>query len=331
MLFYPGTTIHRYGASMQKEVTGMVTEYAREQFIQASAFLPRHLRATLCCLPEQLQSSAEEIRLRIGRPMTLVTARDEISTGSIISANDLSLTIEITSQRSAYTVLDQVKNGYVAIRGGHRLGICGTGVVKNGEITNLRQISSLSLRVAREFPGASAAVLGKLQEGGQLLSTLIISPPGKGKTTLLRDLIRCVSDGQGILPHRVSVADERGELAAMYGGEPGMNIGARTDVVDGCSKAAAMLMLLRGMNPQVIAADEITAPEDVEALELATGCGVALLATAHAGSPEDLCKRGLYRRLMEQGTFQRIVSIDLVDGKRVYQVSKPEECLCCIR
>ena len=307
----------------------MVTEYAREQFIQAAAFLPRHLRGALANLPDELQSKAEEIRLRAGRPLTLVTAGEEISTGSVISTQDLELTMEIASQCSVYTVLDQVKNGYVALRGGHRLGICGTGVIKNGEIENLRRVSSLSLRVAREFPGVGASVLAELQEKGVFQSTLIISPPGKGKTTLLRELIRCISDGQGIPPHRVGVADERGELAAMYGGEPGMNIGARTDIMDGCAKAAAMLMLLRGMNPQVIAADEITDPEDIRAMELATGCGVSLLATAHAGSLEDLCRRGLYRRLMEQGIFQRILSIDVIDGKRNYRVNRPEESLCC--
>lgn len=308
----------------------MVTEYARDQFIQAAAFLPRHLRAALMGLPNELQSGAEEIRLRIGRPMTLVTTKGEISTGSVVSGEDLALTIEIASQCSAYAVLDQVKNGYVAVRGGHRLGICGTGVVKNGEITNLRQISSLSLRVAREFPGVGGKILEKLQEKGKLQSTLIISAPGRGKTTLLRDLIRCISDGQGIAPHRVGVADERGELAAMYNGEPGMNIGARTDVVDGCSKAAAMLMLLRGMNPQVIAADEITSPEDAAAIELILGCGVCLLATAHAGSLEDLCKRELYRKLIRHRAFDRIIFIDVMDGKRVYEVSRPEEFLCCI-
>lgn len=308
----------------------MLTEYAREQFLQASAFLPRHLRSTLSGLPPRLQSRAEEIRLRVGRPMTLATAEEEIPTGSVITGEDLALTLEIASQCSAYAVLEQVKNGYVAVRGGHRLGLCGTGVVKNGEVANLRQISSLSLRVAREFPGVGGGVLGELQENGQLQSTLIVSAPGKGKTTLLRELIRCVSDGQGIAPRRVGVADERGELAAMYAGEPGMNIGARTDVVDGCSKAAAMLMLLRGMNPQVLAADEITAPEDAEALGLAMGCGVALLATAHAGRVEDLCRRSLYRRLMEQGVFRRVVFIDVEDGRRVYRVSRPEDVLCCV-
>lgn len=310
------------------EVTDVVTEYARERLLQAAGFLPRHLKMTIGGLPERLQGEIEEIRLRAGRPMTVMVPEKEIPTGSIVTVDDLELTIEIASQASAYTVLNQVKNGFVTIRGGHRLGICGTGVVKNGEIFNLRQVSSLALRVARELPGAAVPLLRELQENGALQSTLILSPPGRGKTTLLRDLIRCVSDGQGIPASRIGVADERGELAAMFGGLPQMKIGARTDVVDGCPKAAAMLLLLRGMNPQVLAVDEITAPEDVEAMEIAAGCGVVLLATAHAGSLEDLYRRPLYRRLMEENIFRRIVLIEMEEGKRRYRVEKWEEGPC---
>ncbi len=306
----------------------MVTEYTRERLLQAAGFLPRDLRLAVGNLPKKLQGEIEEIRLRAGRPMTVVVPGGEIPTGVIVTGEDLELAIEIASQASAYTVLDQVRHGFVTIRGGHRMGICGTGVVKNGEIANLRQVSSLALRVARELPGAAVPILDGLQEDGELQSTLLLSPPGRGKTTLLRDLIRCISDGEGIQAQRVGVADERGELAAMFGGLPQMKIGARTDVVDGCPKAAAMLMLLRGMNPQVLAVDEITAPEDVEAMENAAGCGVILLATAHAGGLDDLYRRPLYRRLLEGNIFRRAVFIEVVDGRRRYRVSRLGEERC---
>lgn len=306
----------------------MVTEYARERLLQAAGFLPKNLKMTIWGLPEQLQGEIEEIRLRAGRPMSVVVPGREIPTGTIVTVDDLELTIEIASQASSYTVHNQVKNGFVTIRGGHRLGICGTGIIKNGELFNLRQASSLALRVARELPGSAVPLLPELQESGALQSTLILSPPGRGKTTLLRDLVRCISDGQGIRASRVGVADERGELAAMFGGVPQMRIGARTDVVDGCPKAAAMLLLLRGMSPQVLAVDEITAPEDVEAMEIAAGCGVVLLATAHAGGLKDLYRRPLYRRLMEENIFRRIVLIEMKEGERNYRVERLEERPC---
>lgn len=301
----------------------MVTEYAREQLLHAAGCLPRTLCRAIHHLPEHLQAQAEEIRLRAERPMTIVVSEGEIPTGVVVEREDLELTLEIVSQSSTYAVLEQVRHGFVTVRGGHRLGICGTGVMQNGEIGTMKQISSLALRVAREIPGAAVPLLPQLQEQGRLQHTLILSPPGRGKTTLLRDLVRCVSDGQGIPARRVGLADERGELAAMFGGVPQMNIGAHTDVVDGCPKAAAMLMLLRGMNPQVLAFDEITAPEDVDAIETAVGCGVTLLATAHAGGMDDLRQRGLYRRLLEQSIFQRVILIALDEsGRRVYRVER---------
>ena len=142
---------------------------------------------------------------------------------------------------------------------------------------------------------------------------------GRGKTTLLRDLIRCVSLGEGVRPRRVGVADERGELGA---GALRRQLGPRTDVLENCPKAAALLMLLRGMAPQVLAVDEITAPEDLRAIQEAAGCGVTLLATAHGGSWEELRLRPLYRELLDQGIFRTFVVLSLAQGKRVYTVRK---------
>jgi len=237
-----------------------------------------------------------------------------------VRSMDLSLVLEIATQASAHTALERVRNGFFTVRGGHRIGICGSGVVRDGEVRNLRQLSSLAIRVAREVPGLSAAVLDRLWSGGVLQSTLLLSPPGGGKTTLLRDLIRAVSDGEGGPALRVGVADERGELAAMYQGEPQFSIGRQTDVLDGCPKGPALLMLLRGMNPQVLAADEITAPEDAAALEMAANCGVSLLCTAHAGSLEELKARPLYRRLLDEGLFRRLAIIERAGRERRYQV-----------
>ena len=190
---------------------------------------------------------------------------------------------------------------------------------------NLRSLSSVSIRIARQHPGAALPLLSGLMEGGRLCSTLIAAPPGMGKTTLLRDLVRCISDGDGTPPLRVGLADERGEVAALYGGVPQLRVGRRTDVIEGCPKAQGAMLLLRAMNPQVLAMDEITAPEDVGALLTAAGCGAVLLATAH-GEGDELTRRPLYRTMLEERIFQRVVSIQRTEQGRSYTVDAPEPC-----
>ena len=170
--------------------------------------------------------------------------------------------------------------------------------------------------------GAAEGLLPRLCRGGRLTDTLILAPPGLGKTTLLRDLIRQVSDGTDCEPLRVALADERGEVAALYQGLPQLDVGAHTDVLDGCPKAQGLMLLLRAMNPQVLAVDEITAPEDVAALCAAAGCGVTVLATAHGENREDLLRRAVYAPLWERGLFRRLVTIRRGKTGREYVVEE---------
>lgn len=200
---------------------------------------------------------------------------------------------------------------------GYAWGSVGRGAVRDGTLLSFRRITSLALRVPHTMEGIARPLLPRLNQGGQVPSTLILSPPGLGKTTLLRDLIRCLSLGEGTAPRRVGVADERGELGA---GELRYTLGPRADVLENCPKDQALLMLLRGMAPQVLAADEITHPADLRAMETAAGCGVTLLATAHGGSWEELSLRPLYRELLGAGIFQKFVFISLAAGRRVYTV-----------
>lgn len=283
--------------------------------------IPQFLRTLLAHLDQQTRQGVEEIRLREGFPLAVCRAGEEwthpIWRERTLSEEDLYRVLETAGGGSVHTILDQLRNGYVTAPGGVRIGICGEGAVREGNLLSFRRVTSLALRVPHPLPGVAVPLLPKLTKGGRVPSTLILSPPGVGKTTLLRDLIRCLSEGEGVAPQRVGVADERGELGA---GSLRRQLGPRTDVLENCPKAAALLMLLRGMAPQVLAADEITAPEDLRAMTEAAGCGVTLLATAHGGSWGELRLRPLYRDLLEEGIFQTFILISLVGGKRVYQV-----------
>lgn len=292
-------------------------------YTQAVQALPLRLRGEALSLAEEERARTEELRLRVGWPMTAVLPEGERSLGGApVRGEELEQLVEIASRASLHTVLPQVRRGYLTLEGGHRIGLCGTAVLREGEIHSLRGLSSANLRLARQIKGAAAPVLDRLCPGGRLAGTLILAPPGMGKTTLLRDLIRAVSEGEGCLPLRVSLADERGEVAALYNGRPQLDVGRRTDVVEGCPKAQGLMLLLRAMNPQVLAVDEITAPEDVKALTMAAGCGVTLLAAAHGEGRDDLARRPLYRPLLGEGLFRFLVRICRVGEKRTYIVEE---------
>jgi len=301
----------------------MEREGVQRAYEQAAAVLPTHLRIRALTLDEEERSRAEELRLRVGQPMAAVLPGEERSLGGApVQSRDLEQLVELASRASLHAVLPQLCQGYLTVEGGHRIGLCGSAVLRDGELSALRAFSSANIRVARQMRGASAPVLDSLCPGGRLVSTLILAPPGLGKTTLLRDVIARVSDGDGCQPLRVSLADERGEVAACFEGVPQLWVGRRTDVMEGCPKAQGLLLLLRAMNPQMLAADEITAPEDVQALELAAGCGAVLLATAHGRDRSDLLRRPVYRRLLEAGIFERLVLIRRAGGRREYAVEE---------
>lgn len=235
------------------------------------------------------KQTLQELRLRINAPPELKLGERRIWLKDPVSREDLLFCINTASRYSPWAAAT-ISQGYLTIRGGHRIGVCGEAVCNEGHMTGIREIRSLNIRVARDFPGIA-------KDLHPTDSVLILGAPGWGKTTLLRDLARTVAQNQ-----TVSVVDERGELYP-----EGITPGRQMDILTGCPKKEGIEMVLRVMGPDWIAVDEITSPEDVSASIRAVGCGVRLMATAHAASAADLRRRPVYRPLLDMGVFRRIV------------------------
>lgn len=293
------------------------------RYEEAAGILPICLRKAALGLAEELKAQAEEFRLRTGKEMTVLLPSGEVSLGIEVTPEDLDILCDLATEFSRYAAAETLREGFLSVRGGFRVGLCGSAVMKNGVNTNLKSFSSASIRISREKKGIADKLIPQLFREDRFINTLIISPPGGGKTTLLRDIVRCLSE-KGT---RISLIDERGEIAVMYRGEAQLDVGGCTDVLDACPKAIGIPMMLRAMNPQVIAVDEITVLEDIKAMSLAVGCGVGLLATIHAGSISNLLDKSLYRELLENQVFQQAVLIQHLESERAYVI---EELSCLI-
>ena len=275
---------------------------------------------TACTLlPDKLASGlaelrrTEELRLRVGqRPTALIAGREIPFSEKKLTGEEIGRVVEIATGASLHSAAASLKNGFLPYRG-LRIGICGEAAVADGSLLGFQTIRSLAVRIPQPCPSACAeAALKCMEDGAQ--STLIIAPPGVGKTSLLRCLIRCASK-RGL---RVGVIDERCELSGCHGGECACDLGPCSDVMIGLDKHTAAMLLLRAMNPEILAMDEITHRRDLETVKNAAGCGVLLFATAHARSLEDMRTRPLYRELLDQGIFTRLVYISLCEGRRQY-------------
>lgn len=285
-------------------------------FESAVRLLPPEAARAARALPADQRLLCEEFRLRAGRPTAmLLDGREYILCPQRVERAMLRCVLEAATRSSLHAQSEALRQGFVAAEGGVRLGLCGTAVLGPAGLEGFLDFSSLSIRIPRAVPGCADGIWPALTADG-FSSTLILSPPGAGKTTLLRELVRKLSESG----YRVSLADERREIAASIGEDFGFDVGRCTDVMTGAPKAEAVGMLLRAMNPQIIAVDEITDPRDVEALLEAAGCGVALLATVHASCVRDLTRRPAGRRILESGIFSRCVTVKKQRGERVYAV-----------
>ena len=282
----------------------------------AAALLPPDLRSAAERLPARERRACEELRLRVGHPPTARLPEGERPlSGAPVTPRTLAAVLERATGASMHAVADELRRGFVCAPGGVRVGVCATAVCPRGGVETLRDVSSLCIRVARPVPGAGREVLPALR--GK--SVLVLSAPGGGKTTFLRELVRVSAEAGA----RVAVADERGELAGMRGGVPGFDVGPRTDVLTGAPKAEAALMLLRTMSPEIVAMDEIGDASDAEAIRTILGCGVRIFASAHAPDRAALARRSVFRRLLEARAFDALVIISGRGEARRYTVETP--------
>ncbi len=272
----------------------------------------------------------EEIRLRLGRPLVLRLANREVTLdengmvcerlekGIVVGRDLIERSVQVLSQGSLYAWEEEIRNGYITITGGHRIGLVGRGVLEKGEIKTLKEISGVNYRIGRQVLGCADSIMPYLVgKNGMFCHTLVVSPPQCGKTTLLRDIVRQISNGVGSLRFNgvnVGLVDERSEVAGVYRGVPQFEIGMRTDVLDACPKAQGMIMMIRSMSPAVIATDEIGKKEDVEALHQALQAGVSVLSTVHGGSLAEVKERPVIGELLSFKFFERLVLLSRGKG-----------------
>lgn len=287
------------------------------------------IRSSLSNVPSGTIKDLEEIRMRVNTPLSIYAKGKDMMLDKqgreinniedclIVSKEHLIKTFQLISNYSIYALTEEIRNGFITIKGGHRVGISGKVLFNGKTVETIKDVSSLNFRIGKERIGTSDRIIKYLIEDGQFCNTLIISPPQCGKTTLLRDIIRNLSSGMNWLNlkgFKIGLVDERSEIAGVYNGVPQKDIGTRTDVLDACPKALGIIMLIRSMSPEIIAVDEIGSQDDIFAIDDALRAGIKLISTIHGSSIEDVKNKKTLGKLFEEGVFERYIILDNSQG-----------------
>jgi stage III sporulation protein AA len=287
-------------------------------------FFPADLRQILARLPFNLQGKVIEIRLRLNQPIEINFDQNSafINTEGIpvreptkavkIGSEMIQKVLHSITEGSWYALEEELVQGYLTLPGGHRVGFTGHALQENGKIRFLRNIGSINFRIAKALKGIATPILPLLWRDKRFLKTLIISPPAAGKTTLLREIIREISSGDSrlnISGLHVGLVDERSEIAGSYQGVPQLDVGLRTDLLDGAPKKEGIYLLLRAMNPDLIATDEIGTEDDAQVIGDVINAGVSFLVTAHARNISEAIMRPGLRRILETGSVERLITL----------------------
>ena len=284
----------------------------------------------------------EEVRLRVSMPVCIYLQGEEYflsNEGKLtrrteeafqLTDGQLDAVFKHICEYSPYAYMEELKQGFLTVAGGHRIGVAGQIQADDEKVESLKNARFLNIRISHEILGVADRVLPCIVRNKRFLSTLILSAPGAGKTTLLRDLIRQLSDGNDlVLPNKVGVVDERSEIAGCYQGIPQNHMGIRTDVLDACPKTRGMMMLIRSMSPQIVAIDELGGSEDIEALKKVVHCGCRVLVTIHGESLEELRQKEEMKLLLENQIFERFVVLKKEGGKRSCEIMDQKGGILC--
>ncbi len=271
--------------------------------------LPDVLSYELSLLPASLISELEEIRLRCGQRAMILYSNQEKALTRIVTKDDLHQTLNSLIKFSYYAYEEDLAKGFVTISGGHRVGICGKVVIKDKEPALIKEISSMNIRFAKEIKGCASKLIPLIITGYKPINTLIVSPPGCGKTTLLRDIARLLSMRQ----IKVAICDERSEIAGMYDSRPSFDLGPRTDILDGCDKTQGIPMLIRSMSPDVIITDEIGKKGDLETIEQCQKSGIGLITSIHGSSFKEIENSNI-KSLIENKVFKNYIFLSKDEG-----------------